>query len=78
MNLKRKMRRYLRLSTFQNKVEIQNNNVIKTALKNKDASVKILHATNGYRNFSLSRMEYMGGIPAMWKIISGVIEKCQQ
>ena len=59
----------------KNKVELINEEAIKDAILAGDKTCMILHATGGYKKFSLSRIQAMGGTQSMWNIISETLRK---
>ena len=73
MSLRKKVKRSMgkRLHTDRpNQVDKINEQIIKDGLESGAKSVQILHPTLGYRKFSMSRIQYMGGTQAMWNIIA--------
>ena len=58
-----------------NQVDAYNEKSIREGLESGAKSVKILHPTGGYRDFSLSRIQCMGGTQGMWNIIATTLLK---
>lgn len=60
----------------KNKVEQINETAVMDAIKAEETHCMMLHATGGYKRFSLKRLDFMlGGTQAMWARISETLRK---